>query len=96
MSANIKEILIQEYTLVDIEPHIKAVLTDTSGAARHVANYFDGTSQIDCAILDGSFGIPCVMRILENTATVDGQKTVTTLRSYGIRYSVASHAIKGM
>ena len=96
VSKEIKERIREEYGLAgeNILDNVWTVTSDTTAAARNVANHFQAAAQVDCVMHGGNFGLKYAMGISENYCNIDRQRVINTPGSNGVAFTTANEAIK--
>jgi len=92
----IKKRLKDEYPVAaeNILQNIWTVVSDTTGAARNVADHFEDAAQIDCSMHLGNLGLKYAMGICDNHGVQNGERVMTTPGANGKAFTASLDAIK--
>ena len=74
--------------------NIWTVASDTTAAARNVADHFVAVAQVDCAMHCGNLGLKYAMGMSENYCNINGERVISTPGSNGVPFTIANQAIK--
>jgi len=70
------------------------VASDTTAAARNVADHFEAAAQVDCVMYGGNLGLKYAMGMSESYCNIEGQRVINTSGSNGAALTVANDAMK--
>ena len=70
--------------------------SDTTTAARNVADHFVAVAQVDCAMHSGNLGLKYAMDMAENYCNVNDERVINTPGSNGVAFTIANQAIKNL